>query len=1412
VADSPASRENLVARALVRVLDRSTEPVGFGLLVASGKVVTCAHVAALSFGETPGPEIQPPPGRVLLDFPFLAPGRILTAEPVAWQQSVDRGGNAEALVRDGGDVAGLVLDSEAPPGAVPLALTRGGNVGGHGFQAYGYRDSDVGAAMPTWVPGRILGRTEGGWLQLGVGELTGGLRIDKGFSGTPVWDEQNGQVVGLVTGGVSRKSSKGQPEWLAYAVSGEAIFDAWSELREFFERACPFRSLVPFTSADSGIFFGRDQLALEVTERVTRSEHTILTGASGAGKTSLMNAKVIPELERLGHSVIYVRPGTPDSLWTEVAGAIKARSNHVVESTRELSNAFAAEALDRRIVRLCDALGNDRVVVVADQFEELLHREPQQAAEFAAELWHLTSVRHPEGRPHVRVVIIVREDDQREVLALPAYDASAGTTVEVGPLTADQLRSAVEQPVRITGFARYEATLVDRIIDDISVQPYSLPALQVILTELWQRMGPDGFLRHSVYQELNQGDGPLATALHNKWNALTRDNQAAALRLFLHLAIPIGEDEFARRTTSQAEMSVGDWQIAGTLATLRLIVLRASPTVVATAELVHDALLKQWPTLREYLRQHWEFLQWRDDARRQIRIWEQEGRQSAQLISGKQLRRAVAVLSSYPDKVSERELGFINASRRRRVVSWRRRIVAAGAAIACVIAVTTALVARANMQASYQRDSAISENLASKSESIGGTNPVLSRLLAVAAWRLSPSGQTARQAWQAMLDTAANPAIRIFGDQASTINSAAFSPDGKTLAEGTDKGGVRLWNTVTGQPISTLVPASRSGTVYSVAFSPDGKILASGGSNPNGDGQVQLWNTATGRPVRTLLVPTPLPIYIDGVSSVAFSPDGKIVAAATGNGQIQLWDTATGQPIRAWLAASYATAITSIVFSPDGKILASGADDVRLWNVATGQPIGTLHTSHQSGVNSVAFSPDGKILAASGGTTNGGSHVQLWSTATRKPIGTPLATSGNPLAFSPDGTTLASGDGPDGTQLWNIATGQLVGSLPASATGPVSWVGFSPDGKILASVGVDGEIELWNADAIKPRIIPPTASYSGMIDTVAFSPDGKILASGDQDGEGSDGRVQLWNVATGQPIGAPLTASPDNPVNSVAFSPDGKILASADGDGDVRLWDTATRQPIGTLLASPRGEVLSVAFSPDGKILASADDNDQVLLWNTTTWEPVGTLLTSSAAGSASSVAFSPDGKTLAAGTANGQIQLWNTATRQPIRTQLASSAGGSPSVAFSPDGKTLAISSGEGPLQLWNTATGQLTSIPLPASSTGSFGSVAFSPDGKTLAAGTASGQIQLWNTATRQPIGALLPGSPSGGSTSMAFSPDGKTLIEGSADGSFQLWDVSYLDNVVPYLCALAGRSLTREEWAQYVSSGPAYLPACP
>jgi WD40 repeat protein len=282
-----------------------------------------------------------------------------------------------------------------------------------------------------------------------------------------------------------------------------------------------------------------------------------------------------------------------------------------------------------------------------------------------------------------------------------------------------------------------------------------------------------------------------------------------------------------------------------------------------------------------------------------------------------------------------------------------------------------------------------------------------------------------------------------------SVESVAFSPDGRILASGSWDRTIKLWDVTTGTVLRTL--QGHTGGVLSVAFFPDGKILASGA----GDGTIKLWDVATGTLLRTLSGHT------GSVISVAFSPDGKVLASGSADNTIKLWDVATGREIRT--LSAHTLDVASVAFSPDGKILASGSVDttIKLWDVATGALLRTLR-GHTGIVHSVAFSPDGKVLAS-----GSWEEIKLWHMATGSVLRTLQGHTGwvESVAFSPDGKILASGSEDKTIKLWDVATGTLLRTLQGH-TGWVESVAFSPDGKILASGSWDGTILLWDVEAV----------------------------------------------------------------------------------------------------------------------------------------------------------------------------------------------------------------------------------------------------------------------------------------------------------------------------------------------------------
>jgi Tol biopolymer transport system component/tRNA A-37 threonylcarbamoyl transferase component Bud32 len=316
---------------------------------------------------------------------------------------------------------------------------------------------------------------------------------------------------------------------------------------------------------------------------------------------------------------------------------------------------------------------------------------------------------------------------------------------------------------------------------------------------------------------------------------------------------------------------------------------------------------------------------------------------------------------------------------------------------------------------------------------------------------------------QTLAATLADPG----GSNASaTVNSVAFSPDGRTLAVGDQDHSAYLWDLATRRIVATLTAPVGSASVSSVAFSPGGTTLAAG----DGDGSTFLWDLATGRLAATLADPPAASGgSSEGVNAVAFSPDGKLLAAADADDSTYLWDVATRQ-VTATLTdpSGLASQMKAVGFSPDGTMLATADADGKtyLWSVATGRLAATLSDPGGESVSSVAFSPHGTMLA----TGDGDGSTYLWDVAAGRLAATltgPDSSLVSSVAFSPDGKTVAAGAGGGSTYLWDVATGQPAATLtdpqrPAGNPEGVNAVAFSPDGTMLAAGDADDSTYLWH--------------------------------------------------------------------------------------------------------------------------------------------------------------------------------------------------------------------------------------------------------------------------------------------------------------------------------------------------------------
>jgi WD40 repeat protein/transcriptional regulator with XRE-family HTH domain len=1142
----------------------------------------------------------------------------------------------------------------------------------------------------------------------------------------------------------------------------------------------PYRGLAAFGEQDAGWFFGREAAAAAVLDRMSRLAAggglLVVSGASGAGKSSLLRAGVLPRIRADGLAaapeaaswpcVLFTPTRVPlDELALRVALLAGTDAAAVRRGLAADPEGFALTARQAALARPHGQPGTNgsaaerdqpsrqgRLLLVVDQFEELFTQcaEEGQRRAFVTALHAAATCGHgPDQAPAALVVLGVRADFEARCADYPQLAGPVQDRYLVTAMTERQLRMAITEPAKKAG-SRVDDDLTGLLLDQVRTgRPGTfgagvLPLLSHALDQAWRsRTGETLIL--ADYERTGGIDGAVAASAQRAYDGLTPAQQAAARQVFTRLAATSSDGMDTADRATRAELTAGKSpaeardleQVLESFAAERLLTLAAG-----TVEFSHEALLTAWPLLRDT---------WLADthADRMIRSrlhttaaeWARHSRDPSYLYSGSLLQAAtdtatrVAADPARHPPLSQTERDFLHASSRaRRRTVRRRQAVIAGLLTLTLVAVTAAGIAAHNAasaarnaaSAERQHAIALSRQLAAESLNIDGTNPVAARRLAVAAWAVFPTSQAAsaittllaEQQQQGMLP--ADP---------TAVSAVAFSPDGTRLATADADGTVRLWNPATRRPIGVTLHASARNGVWGVAFSPDGTRLASA----DGDGTVRLWNPATGRPIGKPIQATSAAY---GVSGVAFSPDGTRLASADGDGTVRLWNPATGRPIGTPLHAGSGPLgdAGGVAFSHDGTRLASGGalGTVRLWDPATGRPVRVLQTGSGSvgGVYGVAFSRDGKQLASGGALGT----VQLWNPATGRPVGAPLQDTStlngvSAVAFSPDGTLLAS----------------AAGNLLDRAAG-----------------GGDGTVRLWNPATGLPVGAPIQTGFG--LTGVAFSPDGTRLAS-----VGGDGTVRLWNPHTGRPVGAPIkTGSGPDGLSGVAFSRDGTLLASGGGDGTVRLWNPHTGRPVGKPLhatSARNGGVHAVAFSPDGTLLASADADGTVRLWNPHTGRPVGAPLQTGSA--------------------------WQT---------------GVYGVAFSHDGKLLASGGGDGIVWLWNPHTGRPVGAPLHATSNPLYGApeVAFSPDGTLLASADTDYGVRLWNPATGQPVGGPIPvSSQTGGADMVTFSPDG-TLASGGPDGTVRLWQASLFTHAYARLCADAGLPTPRE-WNQYASGEP-------
>ena len=881
---------------------------------------------------------------------------------------------------------------------------------------------------------------------------------------------------------------------------------------------CPYPGLAYFGPEDASRFFGREQAISALVAAVAKRSFTALVGASGSGKSSVVLAGLAPRLDAQGGwRSTYFRIGTEldKNPFAALARALEPLSGERglsdrLEEVQKLAQKLAvgSTSLTNYIGQCRAANPGKRILLIADQFEEAFTFVPDEALRNCFIDVLIAAFPDPAqgATPDVCLVLTLRADFYSAALRhRPLADKLQDRVENLGSMTRDELREAIVKPAaQLEPSVTFEPGLAGTILDDVERRPGSLPLLQFALREMWGRL-KTSLMTRTDYDAISGVEGALAKRAQAIFEDATKnETDASTVALFRHLftrLVTLGEGaEDTRRIVAREELGQQEWALAQRLAgeDNRLVVTAATTPGQETAEVAHEALIRNWPALVDWVNRDRAFISWRNQLRQRVDDWRKSPSDEGTLLRGGFLAVAEDWVARRGDDLNEEEKALVAKSLELRDDEKRKAEAELQEKQARLKEVAdaqekTAQAQREMAEAQERTEQAQKERAAAQKRTEQALRET-SRAQRRARWALATIAAVIVAAaclfyWQYSSDTsklragqdqlvAAQSAVATRVQQLAEAHAnllgelanaqlADHNPDAalRFATKGTeDDLGLHLKSDTASTSIAALARvvsntnwslAFRAGeaAVHTAAFSPDGTRIVTA----SWDKTARVWDAATAKEIAVLRGHEGI------VASAAFSPDGTRIVTASYDQTARVWDAATAKEIA--VLRGHEHWVTSAAFSPDGTRIVTASSDktARVWDAATAKEIAVLR-EHEGPVVSAAFSPDGtRIVTASWDNT-----ARVWDAATAKEIAVLRGHEGpvTSAAFSPDGTRIVTASSDKTARVWDAATAKETAVLRGHVS-EVSSAAFSPDGTRIVTASDDQTARVWDAAKAK---------------------------------------------------------------------------------------------------------------------------------------------------------------------------------------------------------------------------------------------------------------------------------------------------------------------------------------------------------